>query len=875
MMSLLFRRTRPLLPVSLACCIASSLLASSAFAQQPGTPSQGIPLPDRSISAQDDAASVEVNPAGLGYMQNAEIQYNLQLATPDYARTVPAGHALFAAFGGNGFGLGFGAQFLFSPDIGRADISGDYRKYTLAGAMGDGKTLSLGFAYNFFGSNSSPTLDDMKSWDLGAQIRLSQYLGLGVYARDINSPFLDENAEALDPRWGVGAVVRLWNGRLQLDQQLEHVRNSDFVKLTPRIVFEGVEGFRIFARAAFTLSSSSGAADSGLDQAVAGLEMSLGSIGLMGAATLQQTDGSPLTGHAYSIWLANNKKRSLFELRDRWILLELTSPLSELPATGLFSTPSDSFIELLVKLDQIAHDSSIEGVVLNLADPSLGYAQLWELRQALERLQQNGKKSVAVMQSANTPSVLIASAADKILITPNVVYEPNGVSAQIMTYQQTLEKFGVKAEFLRVRDYKSSPEAFVNAEPSKESVEQISDLVDTTYGYIIQSIAADRDLSTEQVTTMLDQPPLLPDEATKQGYIDGVIYPDEIDRTLEELFGKKITLNKNYNPSPTSEERWQRHPEIAVVIVNGAITQGNSGSSPLGDDALAGSSTIVGSLERIRKDRNIKAVVLRIDSPGGSALASDQIYRELRRLAQKKPVITSMGNIAASGGYYIAAGTETIFASPLTLTGSIGIFTGKFSFGELGERFGVNSTVVSRGERAGIYSIWQPFTEAQKASVSKYLVYLYQLFLAQIANTRDLTPEQIDEVARGRVWMGQAALERKLVDQSGGLIDAIRHAEKIAGLSPREATYSVYPSTTGGLLSSDRSELSSLAIQKMLQPIKGMIELESQQRQSAAFEFLELYLSHVAADVSSTFLLPLLYTSGEALMLPPHIIDLH
>lgn len=846
------------------------LSAAPALAQQPGTPSQGIPLPDRSISAQDDAASVEVNPAGLGFMQNAELQYNLQLATPDYARTVPSGHAVFGAMGGGGFGLGFGAQFLFNPNIGSDTVSGDYRKYTLAGAMGDGNSFSLGFGYNIFGSSASPTLDDMRSWDLGAQFRFNQYLGLGLFARDLNAPFLDANGPALDPRWGVGLVLRMWDGRIQFEQQLEQVRNSEFITLTPRIVIEGVRGLRVFARSAFTVTSSSASANSGLDNVVAGLEVSLGGVGAQGAVTIQDDDGAALTGHAYTLWLANNKKRGLISVRNRWILIEMTSPFSELPATGLFSTPTASFISLLLKLDQLASDPKIEGIVFNLAGPSLGYAQLWEVQQRLDALRAAGKKTVAVIQGAETGSVLLASQMDKVFMAPNVVYEPSGVSAQIMNYKDTLAHFGIKAEFLRVRDYKSSPETFIKSSPSDESLEQIGAYVETIYEHIITSISTRRNKTREEVIALLDNPPLLPDEALEQGYIDGVIYPDEIDETLKALYGKRIFLSKKYDPEPTSEERWQRHPEIAVIVVSGAITQGSSGASPLSNDALAGSNTLIGAIERARKDRNIKAVVLRVDSPGGSALASDQIYRELRRLAQKKPVIASMGNIAASGGYYISAGANEIYASPLTLTGSIGIYTGKFSLGTIGDRYGVNATNVGKGARAGAYSLWTPFTEPQKEAISKYLVYLYELFLSQIADTRDLTVDEIDSIARGRVWTGEAALEKKLVDEHGGLIDAIRHAEELAGLRPRQATYTIYPNSTG-LLSSARS---STIAQALVDPVKQALLAEQDDSSKQAYAVLELFLNELAQGFGKHLLLPLLYEDGEPLMLPPVAIDI-
>ena len=866
------KTSRPAALSRLAASLLAPLLIAAPLAAQapPGTPSQGVPLPDRSLSAQDDAASVEINPAGLGFMQNAELQYNLHRASSDYARTVPDGHAFFGAVGGGGFGLGFGAQFLFRPEIVGAGRSGDYRKYTLAGALGDADTWSLGFAYNFFGSNSSPTLDQMRAWDLGAQLRLNQYLGLGLFARDLNAPFLDPLAEALSPRWGLGAILRLWDGRLQLEQQVEQVRRSEFITLTPRLVFEGVEGLRLFARAAFQVSSGATAADSGLSRVVGGVEVSLGGLGAQAALTVGGEE-TELTGQSYTLWLANNKKRSVLPGRQRWVVLELGSSFSELPSSGLFSTPSESFVELILQLDQIAADEAVEGLVINVSSPGLGFAQLWEVRQRLEALRAGGKKIVALMQSATTQSVMVASAADKVLMTPNIVYEPNGISAELMNYKELFARFGIRAEFLRVRDYKSSPESFVLDEPSEESLAQTSAYIEAVYTYIIEALAASRAKTPAEIIALLNEPPLLPDEALERGYIDGIIYPDEIDSALKDFYGKRVRLDRTYAPEPTSEERWQRHPEIAILVISGAITQGNSGASPLGGGVLSGSGTILGSIERLASDRNVKAVVVRVDSPGGSALASDQIYRELRRLAQKKPVLTSMGDIAASGGYYVAAASQTIFATPVTLTGSIGIFTGKFSFGELAERYGVTITPIERGARAGTNSIWQPFSETELASISKSLVYLYELFLAQIAHTRDLTIEEIDAVARGRIWSGEAAKAQRLVDEQGGLIETIRQAERLASLRPHQATYTIYP-RSGGLLRSAFGPDNALA--QWVDPIGEALAAHALRDQAATFEIVRLFSRHVLTEVGPHALLPLLYGDGEAMMLMPMAFDI-
>ena len=853
---------------TLTCCaLLGALLTASPVAAQTreaATPSDGVPLPDRSITAQDDAASVEVNPAGLGFMQSVEFQYNLHLATPDYARTVDSGHAVFLAAGAGGLGFGFGAQFLFSPDIGGPDVPGDYRKYTFAGALGDGDTFSLGAAFNFFGADRSQALDDLRTIDVGAQLRLSQYLAFGLFARDTNTAYLSQDA-ALPVRYGAGALLRLWDGRLQLDQEVGYTRESRFIDLTSRVVLEFVDGLRFFGRGEFRVTTDRAIAASALEGVTAGLELSFGSIGAQAAVVGQYEDGAKLTGHSYSVWGSPSKKRSLITLRERWVLFELANSFQDLPSAGFFGPSAENFTQLLINLDEIAASDTIEGVVLNVSSPGLGWGQSWELIERLQALRAAGKKTVAIMQSADTRSIMIASVAEHVWMTPNIVYEPLGFQAQLLNYEEVFQKIGVKAEFLRVRDYKTSPEAYVNAEPSKESLEQVNAYLDVLFDGLVGAIATGREKTPEQVKGVIDNAPLLPDEALEQGYIDAIIYPDEVEDQLKQTFGKSIVLQKGWRRSPTSEERWERNPAIGILVISGAIVSGSSGASPLGSGALAGSDTIIGSIQRMRRNRNIKAVVVRIDSPGGSALASEQMYRELRRLAQEKPVIASMGNIAASGGYYVAAGTDEIFATPLTLTGSIGIFTGKFSFGELADAVGINITGLPRGERSGTYSLWTPFNDEQRAYVAKYIAYLYRLFLTQVAHTRPLTVAQIDEVARGHVWTGEAALQRELVDHSGGLIQTIRRAEELAGLKPRQARYEFYPGS-GAMLST-------------LQQTRAhswLAELVSWR--SAQDEDLET-LKLIAKPFTQTLralgahaLYPMLYEQGEALMLPPHVI---
>ncbi len=258
----------------------------------------------------------------------------------------------------------------------------------------------------------------------------------------------------------------------------------------------------------------------------------------------------------------------------------------------------------------------------------------------------------------------------------------------------------------------------------------------------------------------------------------------------------------------------------------------------------------------------VRAVVVRIDSPGGSAVGSDLIYREMRRLAEKKPVVASMGNIAASGGYYVAAGADEIFATPNTLTGSIGIFAGKFSVSKLADLIGINSTQIERGDRSGLFNLFHPWTEDEKDAVSRSITYLYSLFIQQVARTRPLSAEEVDAVGRGRIWDGVAAENIKLVDQLGGLMDAIRRAEELAGVMPGEVTYELYPKNLG-LFDAGSTSVST----KLARSLLG--------RENKPVEFAgDSVLAAIVRRIGKGVMLPALYEDGEPLMLLPHVVEI-
>jgi protease-4 len=308
------------------------------------------------------------------------------------------------------------------------------------------------------------------------------------------------------------------------------------------------------------------------------------------------------------------------------------------------------------------------------------------------------------------------------------------------------------------------------------------ELYDSIYGSFVGAIAEGRKLGRDKVLELIDGGPYSAGDLEKSALVDAVATPRELDKLVHAEIGGGFRVGSAPNRRP---ERWS-YPAIAVVHIEGDIVDGESTDIPLIGRRLAGSETIAKAIAAARGDGNVKAIVLRIDSPGGSAVASEVISREVFATRGVKPIICSMGDVAASGGYFAAAGCDRIFAEPTTITGSIGIFYGKFDLSALLARLGITWTTFKRGQRSDMESYFRPFTDAERAFVKTRLRYFYGRFIKAVAQGRGLTEAQVDDVGRGHVWSGADALKQKLVDQHGGVGDAIRYAKKQAGMGERE-----------------------------------------------------------------------------------------
>jgi len=772
------------------------LVPLSTFAQTQ-TPSDGIRLPDPSRITRDDATAIESNPAGLGFMRSVEFGYGFYLPTQDLEGVVPDGHALFLAVGGEALGAGLGVQWIRRPGLGGRQQ--DYRKYTLSLGKAFGH-FSVGSSLNWFGSSTSEALDDLATLDAGIQWRAARWLGLSFFARDINNGFLSET-RSLPLRYGMSGALRFFGGRLTLESAFDTDSRSRFVRIQPRLLIEPYHGVRLFSNADFLFNRTDDTASFDFNQIGVGLSLSQTHFGFDVGSKFSNLgfDGDlAYEGWGGYFWVSPYKQRSISS-QDKWVLVDLNRTYAEQKTTQLLSSSSRSFLDLVNKLIAIEKDESVKGILVTVGQGNFSWAQAWEIRKLINNIRSSGKNSISYLSNPNLRQYYIASASKSIWITPDSTFALGGIRTSTLNAAKAIASTGIEAQFVRIGDYKSAPELFVKSQPSEASKEQKKGYIDAFYNEALKGIASSRKVSIEKVKSLIHSDGLFPDEALAQGWAEKIVYADEGDAIFRKEISSHIVVS--YPPVKTREERWDREPVIAVLAIDGDIVSGSSQNIPFLGQKTVGHKSVLETLAHLGGNSRVKGVVIRINSPGGSALASDQIYRAIRKLAQRKPVVTSMGGVAASGGYYLAAGADEIFAAPNTVTGSIGIFTGNFNGAKLMKSLGINRSVYQKGNPIR-YTLYQGWNEKEIASIKKNLIYLYHLFLTQVAATRPLDQKEVDKVARGHVWSGMAAKEVKLVDTIGGLSDAIQRVRDLSGLEEGEGITLQYGTLDLGVQSS-------------------------------------------------------------------------
>ena len=448
------------------------------------------------------------------------------------------------------------------------------------------------------------------------------------------------------------------------------------------------------------------------------------------------------------------------------------------------------FVESLQKAKR---DPRIRSVLLMPSTLQLPFwAKVQELRDAILDFRESGKPVIAFLEYGGDREYYLASAADRVYLMPTSPLDLTGVVSYEIFLRGTLDKLGVFPDFLGIGDYKTAPNQLTETGFTPAHREMSESLNRDMYEQLVSDLAESRRKSPEDMRALLDRGPFLPDEALRVGLVDDLAYEDQLDDRVPELrteAGRSRRVEgTDYRRISFESAGFSPRARIAVLYAVGTIVSGESAFDPI-NGQLVGSETLIEQIRRVRDDRSIDAIVLRVDSPGGSSIASDVIWRELtitRDQEPSRPLIASMSDLAASGGYYIAMAGDAIVAQPATLTGSIGIFTGKYVVEEAANKVGVTRETVKSGANADIYSPFDRFTPAQREQITGYMQGFYDTFLEKAAESRKTTPDKIEAVAGGRVWTGQQAREHGLVDALGGLEEAIALAKERAGIAADE-----------------------------------------------------------------------------------------
>lgn len=464
--------------------------------------------------------------------------------------------------------------------------------------------------------------------------------------------------------------------------------------------------------------------------------------------------------------------------------MQQENPLAGLPLPG-GEVRKIGLLQLKQAIDHAREDDKIRGIFLEVSQPMAGFSSLEEIRHSLLQFRESGKWVLAYNAMMSEGAYYLSSAADKVYLYPEGEMEFNGLTVTVGFYKKLLDKLEIHPQIFRVGEFKSAVEPFLREEMSEENRTQLSALANDIYGYMLSEISETRGIGKQRLEEISDQMLVRnANDAVELGLVDSLLYRDQfiarlkdrldLDEDQDVKFVKYNDYRKSFSTYKSSDN------EIAVIVADGTIMPGDGNQN----DQVIGAEKFMEEIRKARKDNGVKAIVLRVNSPGGEFKASDMLWRELKLATETKPVIASMSDYAASGGYYLSMVCDTIVAQPQTITGSIGIFGIMLDMSDfLGEKLGITFDEVRTGQYGDTYTVTRPLTEAEKKIIQANLDKYYDTFTRKAAEGRDVAQQQIEQVASGRVWTGQQALDHKLVDVLGGFDDAVKIAAEKAGVS--------------------------------------------------------------------------------------------
>ncbi len=737
------------------------------FAEQKDKNPFNTALPPFPVSNADSSFAPLVNPVFSDISPGASISYMAQ----DFDNEKDLNHFFLLNF------AGFLLSYSWIDNLyGYNDttINSNTRLFTIGKGIFINNTFGFGANYSF-GKSGVGNFDGYSSFTLGLLYRPFSFLSLGFVSRDINNPRVFKKETARSDIYSIS--LRPFNNI---------TISFDAVK------YEGKK----FDRSDMMLSAGlllmrdiSAYAGMTKDRDFAfGLSVPLG-ISTSRSASLildgYYSNIYNIHSSGFGATLTGDRTRSSVIQSKRFLRIVINEAINEINTVSIFGTDEITFYDLLSAVKSANEDESIAGIILQIDNAALGFAQMQEFREELKIYRKGGKSVSAILNAPGNKEYYLATACDKIYFNPANLFAITGLKAEVFFFKEGLDKLGIKFEAVAKGPYKSYPEPFTKERMSREFRENLTSLISDLNEQYLNDIIKDRPVSRKQIDELFKKGVLTPEESLDAGFIDKINYP--LDAEIEIVNSKKL-LNlivslKDYVKEDERAYRWGPKPRIAVIYVAGSIVHGRSGYESI-FPATTGDKTYLDALLAAFTDPGVKAVVIRVDSGGGSSLASELMLNDLIKLKKefKKPVVFSFGNTAASGGYYIACTGDRILSSRGTITGSIGVVAGKLSLKELYSKLGINKEIIKMSEFADIFSESKDMSPSERKVIERGVDYIYNRFRIKAAEARGISKENIDKAAEGRVFTGNQAKNLRLVDNYGGIIAAIDLAKKLAGI---------------------------------------------------------------------------------------------
>jgi len=708
------------------------------------------------VSTVDDLRGMRMNPAYLGLGHGVETALMTTFSTDSMANIDITNHHGFLM---NMGGLGWGYE-----------REGGLYRWSLGAGVGD-RTFGMGYLRTW---TSSDAWDGgwRNGWIFGINARPTNYLAAG---------YTYQNTPEISGMHTLGIGLRPATWRVTVFGEIakpDATEWNDFFegrwKNNVYYAFGGelhvVKGVRFFGRYDYYGEGP----DDPIDNFTAGFRFD----NPFSGTGFEAMSGPSDNWDTYSLYSTASTQRlpSLIPMPSSALRIDLAGSYVENPRASFFGARGKSFARLLRTLESAADDDEVEGLIIRYREPALGYAQMEELRNVLLQFKANGKPIVLYADYLGNVSYYLASVADFIAVSPT----GNGVNllglrANMTFFKGTFDKIGIQPDFLHAGKYKSAMEMFMREEPSEFAAQNMEEILDALEKVFVEGIAESRDMTPERVREIIDGGPYTDLEAIELGLVDSLMYWDEFEDYIKDERDLKTSPIGVYAFQQDRALEWGEPDRIAVIVIDGSIVYGNGGSGGLMGGVSTGNREIVDAINAAKNNSSVKGILLRVDSGGGSAVASDLMAHALSKAAEEKPMVVSMGGAAASGGYYVSAPGYKIFADAATITGSIGVISGKFTAGRLYDKIGVTQTEFKRGENSGIYALSDTFSTSERERMQNSIDRFYDIFKKEVADGRTLDIDSVETIAQGRVWVGMDARDIGLVDSIGGFLDALNY----------------------------------------------------------------------------------------------------